>query len=70
MIELRCEKHLHLKVDPETGTIEVKCSQCSQAQRRPVFHRWALVRVDDARESLATGPPAEMRRSRADKQCA
>lgn len=43
MIDLRCDKHMHMRVDPESGVIEVKCSQCSKAQKMPVYHAWRMI---------------------------
>ena len=47
MIELRCEKHLHMKLDPDTELLSVKCQQCTRDQGRPVFHRWPLQDIID-----------------------
>lgn len=42
LVELRCDQHLHLKLDPVREVVEVKCAQCSKDQKRPVYHRWPL----------------------------
>jgi hypothetical protein len=45
MIELRCNKVLHAKLDPDTLLLEIKCKDCSRAYKQPIFHRWRLADV-------------------------
>lgn len=46
-IELRCERHLHAKFDPERAVVSIRCQQCTRATGRPVFHRWPLLEIID-----------------------
>ena len=50
MIDLRCDKHMHMRFDPDAGVLEVKCQQCTRETGKPIFHRWRLEDGKIARE--------------------
>lgn len=44
-LELRCDRHLHMRLDPERIAVSVKCAQCTREAGRPVFHTWPLAEI-------------------------
>ncbi len=52
MIQLRCQRRMHGELDPENLRLVVKCSPCTNAHKRPVFHSWSLIEI---MEHIAAG---------------
>jgi hypothetical protein len=45
MVDIRCSNALHARFNPDTFELDVKCRDCTRAQKRPIYHRVPLLDV-------------------------